>query len=1474
MNVSSANLCLATADDAFGPVVEGCRDDFDFTLTFEQSFFTLIPASLLLLVTPFRVWKLRKLPNVVRGTAARYVKLVAVALLSIFQLTSTILWVTMTGPSASRSVSIASSGLSSVATFVALALSYMEHVKSKKPSATFTTYLFFSLILDLATLRTTWLLSLPIPIKAVGTLCFCWKAAVLSLEVKEKAHWTVDDGCRQSPESTSGIFNQGLFWWLNSLLASGFRQLLRPDDLFILDDDMSASMLNEKFWTAWNRAHRDDKHKLLNACVVTLKWPILAAVPPRLILVGFTICQPLLLERFLQYLRDMNESANISYGLIAAYGLVYVGMAVSSGFYSHRAFRMATMLRGTLITAIFRKTIEISITTADNSASVTLMSTDVDTIVRAMRQVHDLWADMIQVAVATWLLSRLIGPAAVAPVVVCLLSLSITMYASPKAQGSQAAWFTKVQRRVGITSQMLGHMKSIKMSGLAPKLAATITQMRVDEIAAAKPFRMIMVSTAALAQIPVLLSPVAAFAAFVAVAARAGETFEATRLFSSLSLIILLAAPLFGTFETILNLNASLASFNRIQKYLSLKTKDKHKGKIQDVARSSENASPSSYISPQSTSSPTADGQIELGSIPGSTRQDKQLNTNNTCVRLQGASFSWAADSPVAINNVSTVVYKGEMLIIMGPVASGKSTLLKGILNEVPIVSGEVTVASGPKAWCDQTPWLKNDSIRDNIIGYAHFDPDLYKEVIWACDLKKDLAHLPGGDRTVIGSKGVSLSGGQKQRVALARAVYSRPHIALFDDVLSGLDGHTASVICSRLFSTNEGLLKKWGTTIILATQSILPLTMADELLVLGSDGSVAEAGSFGEVMSQNGYVKSIYRMRKDNPNVNSETGSQDDEEVEQLVGKNAPKDDITDKRRQIGDNTVYRFYFSSLGPAFTAILVVMEFSNAFLQTFPTVWLKWWSDASEAEGNQSIGVYLGVYMALQFAALLTFFLLTWFVIVKIVAKSGLELHGRLLQTVVRAPLALFTTDDTGSLTTRFSQDIGEVDRNLPLGMLVTIQSFLTCIGQAILIASATWYLAISYPALIGVFFFLQKAYLRTSRQLRFLDLEEKAPVYTQFIETLAGLSTIRAFGWGQAAIQQNYELVDRAQRPFYLLLMVQRWLTLVLDFIIAALALLVVGLAVKLRDSISVGLTGVSLVQLITFAETMRMLILWWTSLETSIGAVARIKQFSEHTGDENLVGEERETPLHWPAQGAIDMRGISASYGPKHETLALDNISLSIKAGEKIGIVGRTGSGKSSLLLSLVRMLDLSSGTIIIDSLDLSTVSREETRARLIVITQDQFLLPGSVRQNVDPYESASTDQIWVTLSKVGLRESIEAKGGLDVDLEEETLSHGQRQLFFLARAILRKEHGNIVLFDEATSSVDQQTGMRVQELIRKEFAAHTVISIAHRLETIADFDRVVVLEKGAVVEQGAPSDLLRKLGPFRVLWDASHGD
>ncbi|KAL7938200.1 P-loop containing nucleoside triphosphate hydrolase protein [Trichoderma chlorosporum] len=1469
MNISTP-LCAPTADAAFGPVVDAaCRDGFDFTLVFEQSIFVLLPAALLVLAAPLRLIQLRKSPIKVADHVLRVIKLSVTGCLAVLQLVLVVLWATHDGPARLNSVSVAAACVSFASSVMSCALSYFEHARSLGPSSLLNVFLLVSLLLDAAVLRTVWLslsLSAGVAIRAVLTASFGLKTALLVLEAKEKSGHVA--GRTLAPEETSGLYSRAVFAWVAPLLRTGFQRLLRPADLFPLDEQMTVSGLNERFWWHWRKASlstQSNSRRLILCCIVTLRSAIISVIVPRLALLAFTICQPLVLTRFLDFLDDDTQSVNIGYGLVGAYGVVYLGIAATQALYWHQNGRCVTMLRGVLVSAVFSKVTEVSAAAVEDSAALTLMSSDVDVIGRAMRQVHEFWANAFQIAIATWLLSKQIGYAAAGPIIVSALSLVATMIFSPLAKKYRVGWLEKTQKRVGITSAMIGHIKSIKMSGLSKHLSDTIATLRVQEITASKPFRVVGAVTSSVAQVPLLLSPVLAFAMFQGITAATGEVLDATRMFAALSLITLLAQPLFWIFEVVLDMSAAFGAFDRIQTFLVSSTRDEYRtGEVTNATDSTTAAGEESNL-------------IELQNIRHGSSYIFSSSIANTAIDVEDATFAWVSDRQV-LNNITFSLHRGQFALLIGPVASGKTTLLKGLLGEVLHSKGKVSLSSSCLSWCEQTPWILNQSIRDNIIAYSHFDQDLYDQTVKACELEEDFRQLPQGDFTLVGSKGLALSGGQKQRVALARAVYSRPRIALFDDIFSGLDNATSQRIFRNLFSS-AGLFRRWGTTIVLATQSVEFLASADLIIALGRDGKITEQGSFSQLSAIEGYVQTLAA----NKSIAASPETRPDEIIpDSGAGITAPKVEYKakeikvqdDKRRQLGDSTVYRYYFGSIGPIFIITMLSLEIIWAFLQSFPTVWLNFWTD-SIGRGNNRSGLYLGVYAALQLTGVFWFALLIWFVLVVVAAKSGISLHHKLLSAVVNAPLSLFTTTDLGAITTRFSQDIGILDNNLPLALVVTIASFFGVLARAGLLAASSYYVAISFPFLGALYYFLQRGYLRTSRQLRLLDLEEKAPVYTQFMETLSGISTIRAFGWQKQAILKNHQLVDRSQKPFYLLIMVQRWLVLVLDLTTTALALLIVGFSVKLRGSVSVGLTGVSLVQLISMSETLNMLIQFWTSIETSIGAVARIKQFAEETPNESLPGEVQEVPMNWPDRGHIVIQDLEATYDENSDIKALDGVTLEFSPGEKIGIVGRTGSGKSSLLLALLRLLNPSSGTLSIDSVLLNTIPRETIRSRIITVSQDQFVLPGTIRHNIDPSALYPDEAVVEALRAVDLWTVIDSRGGLDATFEEDILSHGQKQLFFLARAVLKKDCGKVVLLDEASSSLDKESEQMVRTIIDTHFKNHTVISIVHHLETVVDFDRVVVMEKGRVVEVGSPQELLSvSRGKFKALWEAnSHG-
>jgi ABC-type multidrug transport system fused ATPase/permease subunit len=489
--------------------------------------------------------------------------------------------------------------------------------------------------------------------------------------------------------------------------------------------------------------------------------------------------------------------------------------------------------------------------------------------------------------------------------------------------------------------------------------------------------------------------------------------------------------------------------------------------------------------------------------------------------------------------------------------------------------------------------------------------------------------------------------------------------------------------------------------------------------------------------------------------------------------------------------------------------------------------------------------------------------------------------------------------DSGVILNRFSQDISIIDYQLPIALLQSVHYIFEVLWSLALLCYATYYLIAFVPFLGVVVYAIQKFYLRTSRQIRVLDLELQSPLVAQFSETIEGLATIRAFGWQEKSLKAFLDRLDASQRPFYLLYCIQRWLNFVMDIVVACIAVLLVSFGTPFKNTTSGAAVGVGLLNVLKFGQNVTALIEHWTNLETSIGAVARLKQLEADIKPETFPSEASKPPENWPKGGAVSFHNVSASY-KANSSPVLHEINLEIRAGEKIGLSGRTGSGKSTMIGLLFRLIPEHTGTITIDDQDLSLLPREKIRSSIITIPQEPFLLSGSVRFNATPLtanimseaesqrfkapESAmitssnlvrpvSDETIIGSLKRVSLWDQIERSGGLSEPIDSVGLSHGQKQLFCLARALLRKGDCKILVLDEATSSVDKHTDAVMRKVIEKEFREHPVISVAHRLSSLSWCDRVAVLDKGKVVELGRPEDLVQKEdGWWKALWDAQN--
>ncbi|KAL2076085.1 hypothetical protein VTL71DRAFT_1028 [Oculimacula yallundae] len=537
-----------------------------------------------------------------------------------------------------------------------------------------------------------------------------------------------------------------------------------------------------------------------------------------------------------------------------------------------------------------------------------------------------------------------------------------------------------------------------------------------------------------------------------------------------------------------------------------------------------------------------------------------------------------------------------------------------------------------------------------------------------------------------------------------------------------------------------------------------------------------------------------------------------------------------------------------------------------FSTYFATIWLQWWSGRHFSIGT---GSYLGVYSALTATQVITMMAFPAYLLMYLVPKSSRALHARLLHATMSAPYRFFLQTDAGVILTRFSQDMSLIDKQLAGAALMFSFGLFSCIAEAILIALGQKFLAIGIIPIVGILYLLQNFYLRISRQLRFLELEAQSGLYTQFMETIDGIATIQAFGWQHNSKSHFMHLLDTAQRPFYMMFCIQRWLNFMLDIIVAIVAASVVAIAVLLPSTTSAGAIGVSMVNILNFGQSLAFLITTWTALETSLGAVARVKNFEATIESEDGPEARNPPPQNWPQSGSLELCNFSAAYSANSAN-AIRAIDLKIKNGEKIGICGRSGSGKSSLVLALLRMMHTTVGSILLDSHDISLVPSKTVRKQISCVPQESLILPGTVRFNIDPLSEKSDGEIAKALEKVGLWQLLVAGGGLDGEMVKMSLSGGQKQLLGLARILLRKDQAKILVLDEVASSVDVETERRMMDIIAEEFRESTVIAVAHRLQSVKEFDRIVVMDLGRIVECGHPHDLLETEGSlFRDLWN-----
>ncbi|XP_077415304.1 multidrug resistance-associated protein 1 isoform X2 [Vanacampus margaritifer] len=1289
------------------------------------------------------------------------------------------------------------------------------------------------------------------------------------------------------PEPGASFLSKITFWWITRLMMSGYKHPLEEKDLWSLNPEDRSQKVVPRLVQRWNtdcqkrkrteqktlysprQAHNPNNKESQAAeeseilLVKTTKrkepsllWALCLAFGPYFLISCFykfiqdilMFVGPEILRRLIHF---VNNSSALSWHGYFYTALLFLCTCVQSLIlqrYFHVCFITGMRLRSAIVGAVYRKALVISSAARRTSTVgeiVNLMSVDAQRFVDLIAYINMIWSAPLQVILALYFLWQNLGPSVLAGVAVMLLMVPVNAFIAMKTKTYQVAQMKSKDNRIKLMNEMLNGIKVLKLYAWELAFKGKVSDIRESELQVLKKAAYLgAVSTFTWVCAPFLVA-LSTFAVYVLVDEK--NVLDAQKAFVSLALFNILRFPLNMLPMVISSMVQASVSLKRLRVFLS------HE-------------------------------ELQEDSV------ERKVVSSSNSISIVNGVFSWSKTESPTLKMLNVCIPDGSLVAIVGLVGSGKSSLLSALLGEMDKLEGSVAV-KGSVAYVPQQAWIQNSTLKENIIFGQEISEAWYQRVVAACALQPDLEILPAGDSTEIGEKGVNLSGGQKQRVSLARAVYCDRTVYLLDDPLSAVDAHVGRHIFEHVIGP-QGLLK--DKTRLLVTHGLSYLPQVDLILVM-VNGEITEIGSYQQLMATEGAFSEFQHTyaavdHTDNNDLESKpkivtkgmengsaTGlvggstsklSQSGKEKEELVkkakdtdaGKLTEADKASTGRVKM---TVFWAYFKAIGVLSCVALLLFFFHN-LLSLLSNYWLSLWTDDPVVNGTQpNRQLRLGVYGALGLSQGVAVFGYSLSMSIGGILASR-YLHQSMLYDVLRSPISFFERTPSGNLVNRFAKEMDTIDTVIPSILKMFMGSMFNVIGACIVILIATPYVATIIPFLGLLYFFVQRFYVATSRQLKRLESVSRSPIYTHFNETLLGTSVIRAFGEQERFIRESDQRVDHNQKAYYPSIVANRWLAIRLEFVGNCIVSSAALFAVIARENLSPGIMGLAISYALQLTASLTWLVRMSSDVETNIVAVERVKEYSDTEKEAEWKQEPSILAPGWPTEGRIEFRGFGLRY--RHDLdLAIRNITVSISGGEKVGIVGRTGAGKSSLTLGLFRIIEAAEGQIFIDEVNIAELGLHDLRSRVTIIPQDPVLFSGTLRMNLDPFESYSDEDIWSSLEFSHLKSFV---SGLPNKLSHEcseggeNLSVGQRQLLCLARALLRKT--KILILDEATAAVDMETDNLIQTTIRSQFEDCTVLTIAHRLNTIMDYTRVLVLERGEMVEFDSPSNLLAQKGSF----------
>ncbi|KAF7268017.1 hypothetical protein GWI33_018818 [Rhynchophorus ferrugineus] len=1269
----------------------------------------------------------------------------------------------------------------------------------------------------------------------------------------------------QHPREKANFLSNLFFCWGLPIFYKGWVKDFGEDDLYKPLGEHESHKLGDKLEEEWKLERLNHAEPLLLRALWRMFRKEILTYGVVLFIHEFVLglAQPLALGKLMNYYVPNQTTVTIQQAYLYAGVLIMASFlsVVVSHSYMLACHHLGMKMRIACCSLIYRKTLKLSKTALTETTigqMINLLSNDVARFDHCMRYLHYLWVAPLETILIMYLLYFNVGLTALSGFCLLAIFMPLQMILGKLASKYRLRTAVRTDERVRNMSEIICGIQVIKMYNWEKYFSSIVENIRRMEI---KQVRLASYIRALHVSFSKFITRTSIFLCILTYTLT-GNRPNAEFVYVVQSFYNIIKAAMTNNFpQGVSDLAETLVSVKRIETFLMF-----HEVKPPQIK------------------------QTQKKIIHASTPLLNTSSKKSVGIFLHDVSARWNCFlNENTLTNINFNVGPSHLVAVVGAVGSGKTSLLHVIMRELSITKGIKDVV-GQISYASQEPWLFAGTIKQNVLFGQPWDKNRYEEVIKVCALDRDFELLPFGDRSLIGDRGVTLSGGQKARINLARAVYKDADIYLLDDPLSAVDTRVGKKLFEDCI---VGFLRNKCT--VLVTHQLQYLKTVNRIYVMDG-GKFSASGTYQEIKNSDGEFSKLFKNE-----ITEENDDYTDNQSNKsgyLCDQSEDEPSTIKETRETGSIAakVYKAYFKATGGWCCTIFVLFLFViTQIVSSSADYFIKFWVNLEQSRSEKSLqndplyksysdDVYLeenynkvitsGInnersQIDMFFTTNICFYIYSsivgcviFFTIVRSVTfyqycmSASVKMHNLMFSRVINATMRFFNTNCAGRILNRFSKDMGTIDEKLPYVLIDTIQIALNVLAVNIVIASVDPWILIPTCVIASLFYFYRTVFLRTSRNIKRIEATTKSPVFSHINASLQGLTTIRAFG-AQDILREEFDnFQDVHSSAFYMFLCCNQTFGFWLDFHCIIYAALVTLSFFFMGNETYGGNVGLAITQAMSLTGMFQWGMRQWSELENNMTSVERVVEYTQIEQEEKSA--EEEPPKYWPEHGLLELKSVYLRYAT-NEPYVLNNLTFKIKPREKVGIVGRTGAGKSSIISALFRLAHVE-GKILIDGFCTRDIPLKSMRSKISIIPQEPVIFTGTLRSNLDPFNDYEDKDLWNALEEVELKEAVvELKAGLDSKMSEggANFSLGQRQLICLARAIVR--NNKILVLDEATANVDPKTDALIQSTIRRKFADCTVLTIAHRLHTVMDSDKVLVMDAGEAIEFDHPHILLQ---------------